>query len=191
MKTSEISQNDNSTKLQHWFNSGQSDIARLIERTIAPYVDHGNVALQHDELRDECWYKVAKLMSGCCLDRCQTRQQFFAFIKVSVKNHIRTLVHKHAFTMKRTGLPVPPRGKTDTDFEYRKTRYVRLDDPNELFELAADDPETQTDALLCDFASLLTESQKLLLEQMIESKSESDTAVQQTLRDRYYEFLRA
>jgi hypothetical protein len=191
MKTSELSQNGNSTNLQHWFNSGHGDIARLIERTIMPYVDHGNVSLQHDELRDECWLRVAKLLSGSSLSRCQTRQQFFAFIKVSLKNHIYSLVHKHAFTMKRTGLPVPPKAKFGARIDYRKTGYVRLDDPNESLELETDDSATQFDALVSDFADLLSPSERLMLRDMIASADECDTQSAASLRTRYKEFLRS
>lgn len=190
MKTSQPSENSNhSNQARDWFDSGHHDIARMIERTIAPYVDNGNVALQHDELRDGCWFKVAKLLSGSSLDRCDTRQQFFGFIKVSLKNHIRSVVHKYVFTVKYTGIPISPQEKTSKEREARKTRYVRLDNPNELFELAADASKMEAEALLSDFRNVLSASERLTLEHMIAAPDECDAVSARWLRTRYDEFL--
>jgi hypothetical protein len=178
-----------SNQAQQWMSSGQQDIARVIERTIAPYVDHGNVALQHDELRDECWFKVVKLLTSSTIDRCETRQQFFGLVKVSLRNHIRSLIHKHAFTSKRTGALVPPKGGTCAHTAARKAKYVRLDNPDESFEVAADTNAAQTDALLLDFANILSPSDQILLQQMLESDQDIDAAATRELRRRYDEFL--
>ena len=170
--------------------SGREDIARVIERTIAPYIDHGNVALQHDELRDECWFKVAKLLTSCSIDRCGTRQQFFGLVKVSLRNHVRSLVHKHAFTIKRTGSSAARKGTTDGPGA-RKAKYVRLDDPDELFELAAESNAEQISALAVDFASMLPSPDRLLLQKRMESDEEIDPTALGKLRRRFEQFLRA
>lgn len=171
--------------------TGREDIARVIERTIAPYIDHGNVALQHDELRDECWFKVAKLLTSSTIDRCKTRQQFFGLVKVSLRNHVRSLVHKHAFTIKRTGSAVPPKGRTGGGQGARKPKYVLLDDPDELFELAAESNAEQISALTLDFfANMLSSPDRLLLQKRLECGEEIDPAALGELRRQFEQFLR-
>lgn len=170
--------------------TGREDIARVIERTIAPYIDHGNVALQHDELRDECWFKVAKLLTSCSIDRCETRQQFFGLVKVSLRNHVRSLVHKHAFTIKRTSSSVPPKRTSGDGPGARKAKYLRLDDPDELLELAAETDAEQISALTLDFANMLSSPDRLLLQKRLECDEEIDPAALGELRTQFEQFLR-
>lgn len=86
------------------------DIERMIGILVTPYVDDSNPLMHRDELQAECRAKLAAILHAGHLRRCPTRAKAFGFIKTSMKNHIRSLVQKFAFTEKRTG--VKPRAET-------------------------------------------------------------------------------
>lgn len=108
------------------------DIERLIAGLVSPYVDVSNPMLHFDELQAECRAKVARIMHDGVLSKCPTRAKVFAFIKTALKNHIRSLVLKHTFTLKRGGIG-PRRAKSKAQnngpvSEPKKVVVLRLDD---------------------------------------------------------------
>lgn len=80
------------------------EIERMIARIVSPYVDCSNPMLHFDEMQAECRAKVARIIHSGALSKCATRAKVFAFIKTALKNHITSLVKKHAFTEKRGGI---------------------------------------------------------------------------------------
>ena len=57
--------------------------------------------MHEDELRAECRAKLALIIDGGHLLRCPTRTKAFGFIKTVMRNHVRSLVQKFAFSQKR------------------------------------------------------------------------------------------
>lgn len=181
MKTIKSSEQTRSQEgSETWFDSGRQDIERLIEHMIAPYVDYGNVFLHRDELRDECWSKVSALVSGGWLERCHTRQKFFALLKVGLRNHIYSHVHKYAFTSKRTGIdPVALRNNQVGSLQ--KAVHIRVDDPNETFQVTSADADLEMSFVLRDFMQLLAPQQQGLLNALLLS-SGSGTGNRRSIR---------
>ena len=91
-------------------------------------------ALHFDELMAECRAKLARLIHDGRLTRCPTRAKFFAFLKTAFKNHIRSLIQKHVYCFKRTGIKPPQKGAvTDAACDLpRPLKPIRLslDDPD-------------------------------------------------------------
>ena len=108
------------------------DIERLIVGIVSPYVDFSNPMLHFDEMQAECRAKVALILHTGVLSKCATRAKVFAFIKTALKNHISSLVQKHAFTEKRGGIkPRRAKGKQTGQRKlegWTKAVVLRLDD---------------------------------------------------------------
>ena len=117
------------------------DIERMISKVVTPYVDQSNPMLHFDELQAECRAKLAKIIVGGRLAQCPTRGKVFAFIKASFHNHVRSLVHKYAFTAKRTGMKPPPRLPlgAGSDTTASKVQIISLDDPDMGHQVGRDD----------------------------------------------------
>src|SRR5437773_9412162 len=91
-------------------------------------------ALHFDELMAECKAKLAKLIHDGKLARCPTRAKYFAFLKTAFKNHVRSLIQKHVYCFKRSGIKPPQKGAvTDAACDLpRPLKPIRLslDDPD-------------------------------------------------------------
>jgi hypothetical protein len=126
---------ENAAPVQNQFLT-EADITGDIEWLIAglanPYVDCSNPMLHFDELKAECRAKVARILHDGVLSKCPTRAKVFAFIKTALKNHIRSLVLKHTFTLKRGGIgPRRAKSKAQNDgpvSEPKKAIVLRLDE---------------------------------------------------------------
>jgi hypothetical protein len=112
------------------------DIEHIIAKVIWPYADPTSFALNADDLRAECRAKLARIISAGHLAKCPTRAKAFAFVKVAFRNHVRSLVEKNAFSIKRTGHKSGPSESVET---VRKPCHVRLDDPETDFQLGKED----------------------------------------------------
>jgi hypothetical protein len=82
-----------------------ADLQRLITKLALPYVDDSNPILHLDELRAELWDKVARILDSGRLASCPTRQKAFGYLKVALRNHLFSLIHKNTFWCKRNGWP--------------------------------------------------------------------------------------
>src|SRR6185437_1478603 len=119
------------------------DVDRLIYGIVAPYLDDSNPLMQKDELRGECFAKLARLIDGGHLLNCPTRAKAFGFIKTAMKNHVLSLVQKLAFAEKRTGIKNPPRNvesKASDDTRQNKLTKLSLDDAECPFQVGCADP---------------------------------------------------
>lgn len=113
------------------------DINRLIHSVCAPYVDPSCIQLNLDELVADCQLKVARILDGGYDKKIRNRMEFFKFLKASLNNHVRGLVQRHRFTIKRTGHKPPD--KDDWTADHRKTVEISLDDPDAHLQLSGTD----------------------------------------------------
>lgn len=93
-----------------------SDIQRMVTRLAEQYVDPSCVNLHHDELVQEGYVKVAKVVNDGLIERVKNREDFFRYLRTAINNHMRGLVQRHRFTYKRTGLRPPPKAASVTSF---------------------------------------------------------------------------
>ena len=126
------------------------DIERLIAGLVNPYVDASNPILHFDELQAECRAKVARILHDGVLSKCPTRAKVFAFIKTALKNRIRSLVLKHAFTVKRGGIE-PRRAKAKVQ------NHGPVNEPKKVIVLRLDDGEARVQVGRQDIAPVLFE----------------------------------
>jgi hypothetical protein len=136
------------------------DIEHIIAKVIWPYIDPTSFALNAEDLRAECRAKLARIISEGHLAKCQTRAKAFAFVKVAFRNHVRSLVEKNAFSMKRTGHK--PSRNTNEEFA-RKPRHVPLDDPEMEFQLGKDDVSVRQREFLEELYNQLSPSEIAML----------------------------
>lgn len=153
----------------------QGDMGIIINKVIAPYVSQSIVELHFEELVAECWHKTTKMNSEGLIDRCRTRSEFFAQYKTAIFNHICSLVQKHVYTEKRTGIKPPPKnqrnqpGSANTEQTTRSVE-VRIDDPNsnvQLSELESGDDSAEYRQILEEVACRLTYLEQGVLNQLL------------------------
>jgi len=141
------------------------EIERLIGRIVVTYVDPSNPALHFDELMAECKAKLARLIHDGKLTRCATRANFFAFLKTAFKNHVRSLIQKHAYCFKRSGIKPPQKGALNPPL---KPIRLSLDDPDAGIQVGNWDNQDRPEDFLADFEQTLLEAERLVLHQMVE-----------------------
>ena len=150
-----------------------TDIERLISKIILPYVDPTSFALNAEDLRSECRAKLARIISEGHLAKCPTRAKAFAFIKVAIRNHVRSLVEKNVFSMKRTGYKSHSNESVET---VRKPFYVRIDDPEIDFQLGKEDVSVRQREFLEELFHRLSPSEIALLNDLINKEDGRPTA---------------
>ena len=150
-----------SSQPEEWFNTGFQDVRHLIFRLTEPYVDFRNALLHHDELQADCLAKVGRMLASGSFNRCSSRQEFFALLKVSLKNHISSLVHRHIFTKKRgAGYVVIKHGKK---LQFQAACHVSTDDEDTHMEVRFNDYDAEFNCHLQDFCSSLSAEQQTTL----------------------------
>ena len=142
-----------------------SEIERLIGSIVVPYVDPSNPALHFDELIAECKAKLAKLIHDGKLARCPTRAKYFAFLKTAFKNHVRSLIQKHVYCFKRSGIKPPQKGALNPPL---KPIRLSLDDPDAGIQVGSWDNQDRPEDFLVDFEQTLLEAERLVLRQIVE-----------------------
>jgi len=145
------------------------DIEGIISKTIAPYIDPTSFALNAEDLRGECRAKLARIISEGHLAKCPTRAKAFAFVKVAFRNHVRSLVEKNAFSMKRTGQKAPLAGNLET---MRKPTLIRIDDPEIDFQLGVEDISVRQHEFLEELFCCLSPSETDLLNDLMNNEAE-------------------
>jgi hypothetical protein len=155
-----------------------ADMGNIIHKVVAPYVSSACVELHFEDLVAECWSKTTKMNNDGLIERCLTRSEYFAQYKVAISHHVCSLVQRHIFTEKRTGIKPPPKNKRHL-YQDRgnKPLEIRIDDPDanvQLSEIECGDDSTEFRELLEDVASRLTYIEQGVLNQLL---SPNETAL--------------
>lgn len=170
------------------------DIDRLISHAVIPFVDPSNPMLHFDELKAECRAKLAQIIHDRRLSRCPTRGKALAYLKTSFRNAVRSLVQKHAFSVKRTGVKHPRSSALAVDHEAaaHKLQIVCLDDPEIGFQLGCDDHRLLQGDLIDDVISQLSPSDCAQFDALISNEPEHPTehAATEDVREREAKALR-
>jgi len=145
------------------------DLDRLIASIAQGYVDGTCQALHFEELVSEGRAKLAVIISKGYLKKAPSRSKFFGLFKMSYTNHVRSLVQKHRFTQKRTGVKPPSRDAVFTGQEHVKNVEVSLNDEEaglQVADTAAPHPDTDESDLVNEYRALLTPMEALVFDQM-------------------------
>lgn len=159
-----------------------ADIERVIASIAHQYTDQSCPHLHFDELVGQGREKLARLITRGDVERMPTRKDFFKFFKTAVNNHVKGLVHRYRFTMKRTGIRPPQRVCTKkhehtaeccltTSFESSKPVEFSLDDPEsgiQVSDEAFQSGDVYDTPLYEEIARRLTPFELLVMRQMIE-----------------------
>ena len=113
----------------------------------------------------ECKAKLAKLIHDGKLTRCLTRANIFALLKTAFKNHVRSLIQKHVFCFKRSGIKAPRKGALNP---HLKPIRLSLDDPDAGIQVGYWDNQDRPEDFLADFEETLLEAERLVLHQIVE-----------------------
>lgn len=164
-----------------------SDINCVISKIAHKYTDQSCPQLHYDELMSQGHAKLAALITKGFLDPghpkyLPTRTDFFKFFKATVNNHIKGLVHKWRFTIKRTGIRAPERGAVH--FESTKPIEISLDDPEANLQVGEsfDDAAVYESELTEQIKAILTPLELIVLNQML---SPNDVAATYAMVESY------
>lgn len=151
----------------------KGDIDRLVKSIISPRVDPSNVHLHFDELYGEMMCKIASILSREDI-HFPSRAKFFGYLKTALTRHVQTLIQRHVFTQKRSGLK---KGAVE-DVEVNKTVMSSLDDEESgAANLATTDDCSEDvevrDLLEKGIADCLTPLEEMVVRQEIEPNSAS------------------
>lgn len=155
------------------FEEMQADIDRLIKAIASKYTDVSCFQLQYEELVNEGWAKVAKLVHMDKLTTIPNRFEFFKYLKTAVNNHVKGLVQRHRFTQKRTGHKAAPKGTIS--FEPTKPVEISLDDPEGYLQVG-DEPMIDgeiDDERLRDIGRTMTAMERLVYDQLMHPNEEA------------------
>lgn len=120
----------------------ESDIKRIVTSIAIKYTDQSCMFLHQDEIEAECWCKLVKAQPEGAA-RCRgSRAKFFGYVKTALMNHVRSLVQRHRFTRKRTGLKPPPKNSLVCDFRSYKPHETSLDDPDSGLQVGEESDES-------------------------------------------------
>jgi len=146
------------------------DLERLIGVLVTPWVNQSHPLMHDDELRAECRAKLAYILNGGFLSKCSSRAKAFAFIKTSLRNHLRSLVQKYVFTEKRTGVKPPPKMSSAADGALaqspEKVGFVWLDDDENHFEIGAMDSGFALNEFLEELHDALTPVERIIFQKL-------------------------
>ena len=158
------------------FEEMQDDIDRLIRTVCEPYIDPGCVSLTMEELHSECRRKLAILLHRDIHIKLSTRKKFFGYLKTVFNNHVKGLVQRHRFTIKRTGIKPPDKKDKDGNRlyfqEHSKPIEISLDDPDAHLQVG-DEPfaDIGDGELIDDFISVLLPLEKVVFDQLYHPNS--------------------
>lgn len=147
----------------------------MIHKTVAPYLDASDPLMHDDELRAECRAKLARIIDGGHLLRCPTRTKAFGFIKTVMRNHVRTLVQKFAFSQKRTGVKAAPKHsshETGGVGTRAKLTRISLDDEDFVLRVGHADPSFASMEFFEELDFQLTPEERLVLASLLASGDE-------------------
>jgi len=163
------------------------DINHVITSIATRYTDTSCPQLHFEDLVAEGRFKLAEIIDKGHLSRLPNRVEFFKFFKTAVNNHIKGLVHRHRFTVKRTGHRPPPKEdrfnfNPDSHAESGKPVEISLDDPDSHLQISDSDIESFSGGggvgdsdLLEEIEQILSPIEKLVMRQMIEPNPEALT----------------
>ena len=157
----------------------EADMGHIIHKVVAPYVSQSCVEMHFEELVAECWCKTTRMNDEGLIRRCRTRSEYFAQYKTAISNHICSLVQKHIFTEKRTGVKPPPKEDRHNYNEHAVSRplEVRIDDPDanvQISEIESGDDSAQFRELLEEVGTRLNYIERGVLDQLL---SPNETAL--------------
>lgn len=164
----------------------QPDMGNIINKVVANYVDQSCMELHFEDLVAECWAKTTQMNNDGLVKRCRTRSEYFKIYKTAIVNHVCSLVQRHRFTEKRTGVKPPPKDKRH---DYHNSGHssrpmeVRIDDPDanvQISEIDSGDDSNAYRELLEEISVRLNASEKLVLGQLI---SPNDSALLESRLD--------
>jgi hypothetical protein len=92
------------------------DIDRLIKAIIYGSTDPKNINLHQDELYGEMVYKMTQIMNRRDIV-FKNRAGFFGLLKLCLSHHLSSLIQRHVYTEKRTGVKPPKRGEKPKEVE--------------------------------------------------------------------------
>ena len=150
-----------------------SDIVHLVERIAKTYTDLSTPMLHTDEIVADCYRKLAELIDRdyFASHNITSRHDFFRMFKTVMNNHVKGLVQRNRFTIKRTGIKPPKKGAvldSETSKSYKPVE-ISLDDPENTFQLEDSHVSTHSELdwneLKEDFFRGLTPVEKLVFEQ--------------------------
>lgn len=148
-----------------------SDMTNIIHKVVSGYVDQSCVELHFDELVAECWAKTSEMIHKGLMLRCKNRSEYFKQYKTAILNHLRSLVQKHRFTEKRTGIKPPPKDQRNTvSGAPTKPQEVRIDDPDSGFQVSDIDSGCNAAAfkeLMEEANDKLTDVEQAVLRQLV------------------------
>lgn len=154
--------------------SVQADLQRLATSIARTYTDESCVFLHTDELEAECRAKLSKALANITQKAGKSRANFFALAKTVMKNHVRSLVQRHRFTHKRTGVKPPPRHARNQVIEMpvesapRPVREISLDDEDAHMQVGEESEHDQHafNELVRDITDHCNPLQRLVFEQL-------------------------
>src|SRR6185369_4257227 len=115
------------------------DLLKVAVSVATMYTDNSCFALNFSDLRAECLKKVVDVIKAGWLTRARNRVEFFKVAKTSMNNHVRVIVQRHRFTIKRTGHRAPDRNDP-TSVNIKPD--VSLDDPDIHLQIAGKEDST-------------------------------------------------
>jgi hypothetical protein len=142
------------------------DLKKVASSVAKMYTDESCFALSYNDLNAECMRKVVHALDKGYFKKPRT--EFFKLVKTAMNNHVRGIVQRHRYTIKRTGHKPPERGDmTAVNFKPE----VSMDDPENGIQVA-DMEDTagigHFDAeLVEDVKVYLTTIEKVVLDQLI------------------------
>jgi hypothetical protein len=144
------------------------DIKRVIASIARTYTDEGRSVMHYDELFAEGMFKLAVVLDKGWLDKSRSRVEFFKIFKTSVNNHIKGLVQKNCYTIKRTGVRPPPRGEVNFGTPTKPVE-ISLNDPDANLQVGEgfDFNGVESRELNEEILSLLTPVEQLVYNQLI------------------------
>ena len=149
----------------------EKDISHLFLTIAQQYTDTSCVHLHTDELVGEAYLKFSAQLSRGYFKVCRTRADFFARLKTIINNHVKGLVQRYRFTIKRTGIKPPPKGKvplSGEDFRSTKPIEISLDDPEARVQVSEPEaPRDIDDDMAKEIRRTLTALEELVFDQLI------------------------
>jgi hypothetical protein len=155
------------------------DVQKVASTVAAMYTDKTCFALSYDDLYAECLRKVVNVMDTGFLNKPRT--EFFKILKTSMNNHVRGIVQRHRFTIKRTGHRPPDR---DDVTAVNVKPEISIDDPEcgiQIANMTEDCSDAGFDEQVAeDLKPFLTPLEQLVFDQL---RSPNDGAFLQAYLD--------
>lgn len=139
------------------------DLQKVASSVASMYTDHTCFALSYEDLYAECMKKVVHVVEKGYLKK--SRSEFFKIVKTAMNNHVRGIVQRHRFTIKRTGHRPPARD--DVNATNTKPE-ISIDDPDNGIQVSGlvDGSAEYDDELIEDLKIFLTPAETMVLDQL-------------------------